>query len=48
MEPHDFDPTVQQVQNAESADMLVYNGGGLEGPWIKKLMQNLQSTVVKA
>jgi zinc transport system substrate-binding protein len=37
MEPHDFDPTVQQVQNAESADMLVYNGGGLEGPWIKKI-----------
>jgi zinc transport system substrate-binding protein len=27
MEPHDFDPTVQQVQNAESADMLVYDGG---------------------
>src|SRR5918999_1772228 len=37
LEPHDFDPTVQQVQNAESADMLVYNGGGLEGPWIKKI-----------
>ncbi len=37
MEPHDFDPTVQQVQNVESADMLVYNGGGLEGPWIKKI-----------
>src|ERR671915_1182452 len=37
IEPHDFDPTVQQVQNAETADMLVYNGVGLEGPWIKKI-----------
>jgi zinc transport system substrate-binding protein len=37
MEPHDFDPTVQQVQSVESADMLVYNGGGLEGPWIKEI-----------
>src|ERR687895_2627121 len=37
IEPHDFDPTIQQIQNAESADMLVYNGGGLEGPWIKKI-----------
>jgi zinc transport system substrate-binding protein len=43
MEPHDFDPTVQQVQNVESADMLVYNGGGLEGPWIKKI--NAKSAV---
>src|SRR5688500_12823933 len=23
-EPHDFDPTVQQVQNAETADMVVF------------------------
>jgi zinc transport system substrate-binding protein len=37
IEPHDFDPTVQQVQNAETADILVYNGVGLEGPWIKKI-----------
>jgi zinc transport system substrate-binding protein len=30
-EPHDFDPTIQQVQNAQSADMVVFNGAGLEG-----------------
>jgi zinc transport system substrate-binding protein len=30
-EPHDFDPTVQQVQNAETADMVVLNGAGFEG-----------------
>lgn len=37
MEPHDFEPTVQQIQNAETADMIVYNGAGLEGPWIKDI-----------
>lgn len=30
-EPHDFDPTVQQVQDAETADMVVFNGAGFEG-----------------
>ncbi|MDQ3839149.1 MAG: zinc ABC transporter substrate-binding protein [Thermoproteota archaeon] len=30
-EPHDFDPTVQQVQNAQTADMVVFNGAGFEG-----------------
>jgi zinc transport system substrate-binding protein len=33
-EPHDFDPTVQQVQNAETADMVVLNGAGFEGEQI--------------
>ena len=37
VEPHDFEPTIQQIQNAERADMLVYNGAGFEGPWIKKI-----------
>jgi zinc transport system substrate-binding protein len=37
VEPHDFEPTIQQVQNAERADMLVYNGAGFEGPWIKRI-----------
>ena len=31
IEPHDFDPTIQQIQNAQSADMVVFNGAGLEG-----------------
>jgi zinc transport system substrate-binding protein len=35
--PHEFEPTIQQIQNAETVDMLVYNGGGLEGTWIKRL-----------
>lgn len=33
VEPHDWEPTPQNVAEAESADLLVYNGAGLEG-WI--------------
>ena len=36
-EPHDFDPTIQQIQNAQSAAMLVYNGAGMEATWINKV-----------
>ena len=36
VEPHDFDPTIQQIQNAESADIVIYNGLGLE-KWIDKI-----------
>src|ERR687898_455551 len=33
VEPHDYEPTIQQVQNAETADILVFNGAGFEGQW---------------
>jgi zinc transport system substrate-binding protein len=36
VEPHDYEPTVQQILTAQSSDVLVYNGAGLE-PWIKKI-----------
>jgi zinc transport system substrate-binding protein len=36
-EPHDFDPTIQQIQKADSANLLVYNGASMEEPWIHKL-----------
>ena len=36
-EPHDFDPTIQQILAAQSADMMVYNGAGMENAWIKKI-----------
>jgi zinc transport system substrate-binding protein len=36
VEPHEFEPTIQQIQNAESADLIVYNGAGLE-KWIDKI-----------
>ena len=37
IEPHDFDPTIQQILNAQSADMLVYNGAGMENAWVNKI-----------
>ncbi len=36
-EPHDFNPTIQQIQKANSADLLVYNGVSMEEPWIHDL-----------
>src|SRR5918912_1564147 len=36
-EPHDFDPTIQQIQSIESASILVYNGAGMEATWINKV-----------
>ena len=36
-EPHDFDPTIQEISNAQSADMVVYNGAGMESVWINKI-----------
>src|SRR6476620_4053221 len=36
-EPHDFDPTIQQIQNTQSAAAVVYNGAGMEATWINKV-----------
>jgi len=36
-EPHDFDPTIQQIQNAQTAAAVVYNGAGMETTWINKV-----------
>ena len=36
-EPHDFDPTIQEIQKANSANLLVYNGASMEEPCIPPL-----------
>ncbi len=36
IEPHDFEPTINQIQEANSADVLIYNGLGIE-KWINKI-----------
>jgi zinc transport system substrate-binding protein len=36
LEPHDFEPTINQIQAANSADALVFNGLGFE-TWINKI-----------
>lgn len=36
IEPHDFEPTISQIQTINSADVLVYNGLGIES-WLTKI-----------
>ena len=37
IEPHDWDQSIQDLQNMQNADMIVINGAGFE-PWIAKLI----------
>jgi zinc transport system substrate-binding protein len=36
IEPHDFDPTIRQIQTINSADVMIYNGLGIEN-WLTKI-----------
>lgn len=36
VEPHDYEPTIKDIQRVDSADVLVYNGLGFEN-WIGKM-----------
>jgi zinc transport system substrate-binding protein len=37
VEPHDYEPTIQQLQEAESANVVFFNGLGLEDSWIGRI-----------
>jgi zinc transport system substrate-binding protein len=37
VEPHDFEPTIQQIQNSENADIIFFNGLGFESSWLNKI-----------
>jgi zinc transport system substrate-binding protein len=37
IEPHDYEPTIQQVQAAENADIVFFNGLGFEGSWLNRI-----------
>jgi zinc transport system substrate-binding protein len=37
VEPHDFEPTIQQIQTAESADIIFFNGLGFESSFLDKI-----------
>ena len=41
-EPHDYEPTAQDIAKIENSKLLVLNGGGLEA-WGDNIKQNLQS-----
>ncbi|MDP2953908.1 MAG: zinc ABC transporter substrate-binding protein, partial [Chloroflexota bacterium] len=40
-EPHDFDPTPQDIVGLLKAKVIVYNGAGLE-PWLERLLPDLE------
>ena len=45
VEPHDWEPTVQDVQRLKNADLVIINGAGLE-PWISKFVSVNPNMVV--
>lgn len=44
-EPHDYEPTPQDVVSLHTADLVIYNGAGLE-PWSDKIIPDLQKNGV--
>ncbi|WDQ30960.1 metal ABC transporter substrate-binding protein [Paenibacillus marchantiae] len=42
MEPHDWEPTPQDIASIEKADVLVYNGAGMES-WIDQVTDSLSN-----
>jgi zinc transport system substrate-binding protein len=45
-EPHDYEPTTQDIAHMEKSNMLIVNGGKLEA-WADKLKDQLQGTTVE-
>lgn len=42
IEPHDFEPTANDIIKLENADVFVYNGANMEH-WVDKVLNSLQS-----
>jgi zinc transport system substrate-binding protein len=42
IEPHDWEPTAQNVVAAQEADMFIFNGAGFEGRWITEIESNFK------
>lgn len=45
-EPHDYEPSMREMANAENSNIFIYNGAGME-PWAEKLANNLNGKGVK-
>ena len=45
VEPHDWEPTIQDIENLKKANMIIINGAGLE-PWISKLVSENPNMVI--
>jgi zinc transport system substrate-binding protein len=44
VEPHNFEPTIRQIQEAQDANVIIFNGAGLEG-WIDQINAKLKVDV---
>jgi zinc transport system substrate-binding protein len=42
IEPHDWEPTAQNIVAAQEADMFIFNGAGFEGIWITDIESNFK------
>lgn len=45
-EPHDWEPSPKEIRNLFQANLVVYNGAGLE-PWMQRLLPSLKSHGVR-
>lgn len=45
VEPHDWEPTIQDIENLKKANMIIINGAGLE-PWIPKLVSENSNMII--
>lgn len=46
-EPHDFEPTPQQLITVQKSQVLVYNGAGFE-PWVEKFLPDFKNKAINA
>src|SRR3989344_6464505 len=46
LEPHDFEPSPQDIASIKNADLFIYNGAGLE-PWVDKILKEIEQDSVK-
>jgi len=46
-EPHDYEPTPQQLAEVQKSAVFIYNGATLE-PWVEKFLAGYKGTVIKA
>ena len=42
IEPHDWEPTAQNIVALQGADMFIFNGAGFEGGWITEIQSNFK------
>ena len=45
VEPHDWEPTIKDVQKMQTSDMIIINGIGFEN-WVEKLEENNYSGII--